>query len=296
MSLVKKQVFSSFEHLLAEGRVWVADGGAARPSEGAPAREKSSVSIFSVPAIDSLFPKGGLSCGDIHEFLSEDVFSEKAKRRWHPSLIFASILLRSFLLEQNDLSLVWVGRRCFPTPHLLKLLFADAPDWKKRSFFLHTKEKEKRLWTLTQLLQASAPLGIVADGSGLSLLQMRCLQHALEKNKNRGGIFFLLLRPAWEQEVASTAQTRWLISPQISVNQELRYSLELLRAKGRHLPLKWPADPVWTLEVNYEKNNFGFREISRDEVSRVEPYSAGEGSASSPSCQGTVPLLSRVGV
>ena len=342
-----------FQQLLQEGQVWLARGEGflpageslltepvlgeplfgeplldfAKPGSSPQKRAGKNSTTKSVPvglgSLDARLPLGGLACNTLHEFLCDDSFSEKSKGRWHPSLIVSSVLFRSFLSLEPQASLVWVGRRCFPTPHVLDLLFSERAasqqepphqDWQERAFFLHSKDKRKRIWAISQLLQSPAPLGILADGSRFSQLDTRRLQHACERSRGEGGSgtgggtgsgvgkFLILLRPAWEQESLSVAETRWLLSPsphsQASSSQdELGFSLELLRAKGKHVMKNQAGSgergelAKWMFEVCYEKNSFGFREVEGSPANSLAPDAGGEDSAASAFSEIPLPLL-----
>lgn len=217
--------------------------------------------MFSVPEIDVMLPGQGLACGSIHEFALEDELSSKVPYRWHPPLFVVAALLgstirlqqESMILQPQHKILAWVGRRCWPTPHLLESISTN-------SIYLDPPDKSKRLWTIIQLLRCPAVWAVVADGSGFNNLASRRLSFAAQK----GGALGLILRPPWELEETSSAHTKWKIAPLCSEKASLRWSLTLLRAKGAaaasvsppqaaHETLIWPK--TWLLEWDKEKNN-----------------------------------------
>lgn len=269
---------SSFKQLLSDGQLWFGSSFGARPlrtergqeqvreplqlSRELPAapskvdrasevdrasqanRAPGLVARFGIDTIDSHFRCGGLSAGAVHELTFESVLSSKSKSFWQPpACVLTSIVghtlhhLDSSLLERRPL-LAWVGERSWPTPYLIDL-FLRHPHWSWESscLFIHT-EKNRRLWTITQLLQSPACLGVIADGSGLNLVATRRIQLAAQKQN----ALCFLMRPPWDLERPSAAHTRWRIATdteEIESPLKTRWEVELTHAKGAPCPATW---------------------------------------------------------
>ncbi len=264
----------ALSQLLRKGLVWF--GSNHWPSlanEG-----QSPVVDFGVPSIDSLLPSRGLEFGALHEWSFETSSANKTLE-WHPPLSIISVLLKRAIklsasqesLKQKKL-ILWVGRKCWPTPHLLSSIFSlpeNEQGFKEstsslptkpfnlpseNSIFLDPPDKQSRLWALIQGLRCSLTLSIIADGSGFSSVASRRIQLAAQKQN----ALILLCRPPWELGRPSSAQTKWLVSPLPSSEASPAWSLELIRSRGLSSPAKW------VLQVTEERS---YEEISFDPAS-----------------------------
>lgn len=187
----------------------------------------------------------------IHEWVLEDGFASKSNYRWHNPLFFISALLGQDLDSHTKPSrqslIAWVGRRSWPMPHVLeqtlpKTLGERPWDWKQATLFLNPPSKDKRLWSCIQLLHNPLTLAVVIDASGFDHIATRRLKLALAKTN--ASVF--LLRPPWEAQLPSAAQTKWVVSPNVSLTTDLSWSVTLVRAPGLVAPNTW--------SVSYEKN------------------------------------------
>lgn len=200
--------------------------------------------VFGVPEIDSQLPYGGLPFGCVHECALANRLP--AAQMWYaPLLIVASLLgstiaslRQKTMLPPEKKIIAWVGRKSWPTPHVLQealnkiCLDKGEEDWSSNCMFINPPNKNKRLWTVTQLLRSPAVLAVVAEGSGFEMKATRRLQLAAK----RGGALGIIIRPPAEISSPTAAQTKWIFTPVPAEDGALRWSIELLRAKGLALP------------------------------------------------------------
>lgn len=205
-------------------------------------------SPFGISTIDNALPHGGLKFGALHEWTLEDSLSKKSSYTWHPPLMLIAHILKSALqnlsAEQRSEKhfLVWVGRKSWPTPSVLeKYLGGLGINWRTHCLFVDPPDKNKRLLSIAQALRAKSVLAVIADGHGINFTASRRL-HLAAKNNNSLG---LILRPPWEINATSAAYTKWHLSPLAaasgspSAKASQAWSLELLRARGSGMPLRW---------------------------------------------------------
>ena len=221
---------SSVNTLFERGLLW--SGNSTTATLGGRQR---SVATFGIPAIDSLLPCVGLPFGHVHEWVLDTELGLERKQ-WYPPLCIITSLVASAVFSSNDLSssstlspvdaqrvknkcLVWIGRKAWPTPHLLEHTFraythsADfvARDfWRSNSIFIDPFDTKKRLWCILQALRSPAVGAVIADGSSLNIAALRRIQLAAEEGNALG----ILLRPPWEQQSPSFAYSRWLVAPE----------------------------------------------------------------------------------
>ena len=242
---------SLLTRLLSEGSVW-------RPSTFTPKESLKAETIYppissplGLPAIDNALPHQGLKFGALHELTLEDSLSKKSSYTWHPPLLFVAHILKnaaqnlSATHRAEKQFLVWVGRKSWPTPSVLeKYLGGLGLNWRTHCLFIDPPDKNKRLLSIAQALRAKSVLGVIADGHGINFTTSRRL-HLAAKNGNSLG---LILRPPWEINNTSAAYTKWHLTPRpslsdapngIAANESPAWNLELLRARGQGMPLRW---------------------------------------------------------
>lgn len=230
--------------LFREGKVWFAENHSRFSAElRAP---------FGVDAIDGVM--GGVSLGALHEWCSSEQTS-RSKEILHPPFLILGSLLRNaqklFPEPSSKQLILWIGRRCWPTPYLLEHLFTDSNfAWRERSLFIDPRNDTHRLLATQTALASPGVLAVIVDGTRLSLTATRRLQLAAKQGNSLG----CLIRPERELSLVSCAQTKWRISPFASPSapqayQEVQWKLELLRARGIATPLSW------FLTWDYEQKN-----------------------------------------
>jgi hypothetical protein len=217
----------SIEELLRRGVLW---------SKKCSSSEKS-VSL-GLSALDSALKEGGLALGATHEFTLADSL--------YPPLHFLGAIIAQ-AVTANDTVVSWIGRACWPTPHLLAAIAANLSatrginwDWQVRSLFIDPTSREKQLWAITQALQSQTVCVTVADGKGLNFALTRRLQLAAQ----RGGTLGLLALPPNEITRNSASRTKWRLTPLASDDESLSWRVELLRARGLTAPCLWEV--AWT--------------------------------------------------
>ena len=235
--------------LLSENRIWLARGNSS------PVHSSSQPEAhFNIDEIDSLH---ALPFGHLHEWSLEDQLSAKGRNSWHPPTSVTCNLLggtlssvaNESLLRQKSL-VAWIGRRVWPTPHLLQLTLPSGGEsgdsswsWRSHTMFLDPHDKEERLWTIVQLLTSRAIFAVFADGSGLNFIATRRLQLAAQKQ----GALCFLFRPPWELERVSCAHSRWKVTPVEGFRERHgesyeRWNVELVSGKGLPTPIKWQIE------------------------------------------------------
>jgi len=228
--------------LLSDGLLWSGSaegGGAPQNYSSAPT---NSVLSFGISEVDASLPQGGLNAGAIHEWTLETELSIQKKHCWFSPLLPLSSFVPQALVSGG--LAVWVGKRCWLSPHTLERVVGKELDWKKNCLFINPPNANKRLWTIIQLIRSSAVRIIIADGEKLPLLATRRLQLAV-KDKN---CFLFLVRPPWELELLSTAQTKWRISPAPSESELPHWKLELIRCRSLASVKKWFIE--WVKDEN----------------------------------------------
>jgi hypothetical protein len=263
---------TTLAQLLSEGRVWQGAGQAC-PSLSAlqDSNSSSPLATLGIREIDAALLEGGLAFGAVHECCFESEVGSQEKKLWYAPTFFLSALLgetfRRVCFHEQQI-VAWVGRRIWPTPHILSTLTpADSWSWEKQAVLLKPASKEKRLWSAIQLLRSPATLAVIVDAHGFHLPATRRIQLAARKNN----ALCLLVRPPWEMALPSTAISKWQIRPVDSENAALRWKVKLLSAKSLPAPLEW--DVEWQEERENETPALALvqpRSFSGDEPHRAQ--------------------------
>ncbi len=246
------------ENLLADGSLWFGVNSSPpplpSPSEKA---THGTPGIFGIPEIDFSLGEVGLPFGAVHEWFLQYFFSSPSASTssWYPPLtIIASVVKNTHRSlqqgPQQNSSLVWVGKKCWPTAQLLG---GDNSSLSKHSLFLDPLNDEQRLWTIIQALRSPAISTVIADGSGFNITATRRLQLAARDGDTLG----LILRPPHEMRCLSGAMSRWEVAAVPSPTIWPRWSLKLLRYKGMQPQVS--AFRSWIIEYSQE---FGDEESS----------------------------------
>lgn len=214
---------------------------------------------------------GGLHRGALHEWLglarpivalgktpcSTRNGRQTTRQAWTPPLsIVAHLAWQVLESDSAPRWTVWIGRRCFPYPKVLVRVGENDRRLLERSLFVSAHDPSDCLWAIDLALRSPAVGVVIADGCGFTMAATRRVQ-LLAK---RFGTCALLVRPPWEQDELSAAQTRWLVQPELHVaglraaNVNPRWSVKLLRCKG--LPQGLGPD-TWALEWDRAKGTVG---------------------------------------
>ena len=229
------RVESSLVELISAGVIW--PGNANECALGSAALHAH----FEVAEIDSELPEHGLSCSAIHEFALAD---ELPQKRWLAPLHILTVLLKSLYEktphEQTEKQprriIIWVGKACWPTPHLLEQVFGKFDrDWSGSCLFIDPPTADARLWSMQQVLQSPSVQAVVGDSSGFNFIASRRLQLAA----GRGRALGLMVRPPWEMGKASAAQSRWRLTSCAEAADGPCWRLAALRVRGLMRELDW---------------------------------------------------------
>lgn len=256
---------NSLAGLIEKGVVWYPSGEAVS-ADSAPFQSASSAITghnqkFRVgdAAVDSFieqYPCFGN--GTVQEFFFANELSVKSRNVWFPAADVVSRMIANTVKSASNSEgqkcppVFWVGSKIFPSPHLLKRVFVEQElEWEHSNFFLDPESKESRHAIALDILRSSALFALVMDGSGLNLKATRQLQLAAEQS----GAFCFLLRPPWEIDTASSAHTKWRVSPlpaaeassssvevisgEAEGQDRQPWKLELYKAKGARAPMEW---------------------------------------------------------
>lgn len=182
--------------------------------------------------IERAFPNGVFPKKAIHEFIC--VIPEHSAA----SGGFIGALLS--ILMKDGAACVWVStsRKLFPVS--LRLFNVDP----ERIIFMDVAKEKDVLWIMEEALKCDGLAAVVAEVHGLSIIESRRLQLAVEQT----GVTGFILRKDAHKALTSVATARWKITPVSSETEEgmpgvgfPRWNVELI--KVRH------GNPgSWTLE------------------------------------------------
>jgi hypothetical protein len=173
----------------------------------------------------------GLARGVVHEWFGVvGARADVGAPRWIPPLgVLLYLACRSLERSSGDASsnrrVAWIGKRCWPYPHVLGR--ADR-HLLRRSIFIDPPDEGSRLWAIDLAARCPSLAAVVADGSGLDMAATRRLQLAAEA----GSTLVLCTRPPRELDRLSAAAVRWLVRSAPSTDRTPRWIVELLRCKG----------------------------------------------------------------
>ncbi len=234
--------------------------------------------------------------GGIHEWFYQPPLQAQrttptAHASWHAPLTLLTVLVGrrcASAVHDGPTHTVWIGRKCWPTLHLLYAVLSDRGRHSVehvlgRCLFLDPLSLEERCWAIGQALRCPGIAVVVADASGLTPVMSRRLQLAAEAVGNEagdgmeggkggvvaGGCLGLLARPHWEQSAASWAASRWAVSPLSSDSMQPRWALQWIcgkRAPDTEVPRRGIVD--WSYEVS---RGSGALHLSAEVGSRMDP-------------------------
>ena len=190
---------------------------------------------------------GGLPQGVVHEWFTAS----------NPPLAFFIHLAAQAIKNGNASGpVLWIGRNCWPYPHAL--VAAGHPLLLQRSIFIDPPDNASRLWSIDQALRSREVAITIADARGMTMAHSRRLQLAAES----GRALALLARPSSELDCLSASATRWLVQPMPSPLFKPRWTVELLRCRGR-LPAP-DAQHRWALELDRATGRIGIPAVVGD--------------------------------
>jgi len=213
---------------------------------------------FLIPEIDIILD-GGLALGQIHEWRTNFFGAQQTKALIPPHLILCSLfrnLLNSGDASHSRKAIIWIGKECWPSVHLLNLLSQNfnqqslSWDWRQQVLFVDPQSKQERLSAFRSCLSSQGVLATIGDASSFSLVATRQLQFAARCG---GGIGILLRR---ESSSGLPAYTKWLIEPTHSqqpssplkgiraLSSNISWRLSLLKAPGLS------STKIWEIELH----------------------------------------------
>jgi hypothetical protein len=255
------------QKLIQAGLVWRAESpdsaGARTPLPGT---DRQLSIPFGDRAIDDLFPKGGLAFQTLHEFYTSA--GSQCPPYTIPAVLAGNAVRRLITVKQQrkqklyytpdyrfEKLIVWVGRRLWPAPYLIKNAFNFRPDDSgpeldllPNCLFIDPPDAKLAWWCTETLLRSPAVAAVIADLSRTSFALTRKLCLAA---KSAGAAAFII-RPLSELQRPSSAATRWLISPCPSDSGCPKWRLELTHCKGVQ-----PSRRSWIVEEKFDFDSSG---------------------------------------
>lgn len=288
---------TSLRKLLEEGRIWFAEPtintASASTSQASPAYTQSPSRLagiekflslsnqfrpqatkrivkFNLAPLDQSLPWGGLACGGVHEFFAPAGTQGPAASL--PPLTLPTVIAGQAFsqlqaqMQNNSLPsyIIWIGRRSWPTPFLLKAIEQQTPkSFSLLSFciFADPPTEKLHLWAIETALRTAGISIIIAACEKLSFSISRRFALAAEKGNSLG----ILLRAAKNLSLyrhtsnaavkqntplnmpPTAALTSWLISPFPALSPFPCWEMRLLRCKGRQ-----PYNNQWVIELQDE--------------------------------------------
>jgi protein ImuA len=223
--------------------------------QGYKAMSNSTCGKIGLGNIEAVFPDGVFPKRAIHEFIT--VLPEHAAA----SDGFIAGLLAT--LMEDGAACVWVStsRRLFPAS---LSAFNVVPE---RIIFIDVHTEREALWITEEALKCEGLAAVVAELNGISLIESRRLQLAVEQS----GVTGFILRKDGSKTASTVASARWQISPLPSVTEEglpglgfPRWRVDLLKVRNGNpgsFTMEWAGDR--------------FEEITTSRKSSI--YSEGEG-------------------
>jgi hypothetical protein len=199
---------------------------------------------FGTSAIDSHLPHGGLATCAVHEIAYNDPLLPQAVASTIPAVLahsahsrlqhhFTCSGWRSTAQTSCDTPyIVWIGKRCWPSPFLLSAL--DTPDTPyeerllQRSLFIDPPSTSATLWAIETSLRSRAVHLVVATCPKISRTTTQRFAHAA-RNHNTTAI---LLRAYSDMMAPSCARSRWCVAPVSSSHDTAAWELRLIKLTG----------------------------------------------------------------
>jgi len=140
----------------------------------------------------------------------------------------------------------WIGTEIWPHGmHAVRFTADRRALLSERSLFVDGQSAQERLWAADLALRSRTCAAVIVDGRGFDLTATRRLQLVAESS----GCVVMLARPPWEQHQLSAAALRWLVCWDASQAGKRRWTLQLLRHKGR---TRLTGTCRWVVERDHE--------------------------------------------
>lgn len=182
--------------------------------------------------IEDAFPSGVFPRKAIHEFICISPDHAAATDGFIGGLL-------SVLMAEGA-GCVWIGtrRRLFPTS---LSAFGVEPD---RIIFIDVKSEKEVLWIMEEALNCDGLAAVVAEVDGLSLIESRRLQLAVEES----GIPGMIIRKDERRMASTVSNARWRIVPIPSMDEDGLPGVGFPRWKVELLKVRSGSPGSWTLE------------------------------------------------
>ncbi|NDC37788.1 MAG: hypothetical protein EBZ48_07015, partial [Proteobacteria bacterium] len=203
--------------LIQQGKLWRAEGIPPLPvAGGAPTKALRPPKERSQPK--QHFLAHGLPVGAVHEWsvASQQKNSSPAPRARTapPPLSIITAILRANMLQSatgqsstDPRLLLWIGKSCWPTPHLLAQASHSGVNLLSRSLFIDSPDTKTKLWAIDAALRSPGVFGVVAQCTRLSTTMSRRFALAAA----HGGTIGCIVRPEGELSLPSAAMSRWKV-------------------------------------------------------------------------------------
>lgn len=187
-----------------------------------------STSLKKSASLDSLLQEGliwrgkaenqapTLRKGALHEWSLDLPGSSQSKRRWSPPLLLLCTLLREQLRREKNSTrkfIFWIGCKSWPTPNTLERslgeVFLNRENVFSQCVFLNPEKRDQKLWAAIQALKAPFTAAVFCDAERFNNIATRRLLLAAKDSR----AFVFLLRPPWEKNSLSSAETKWCAQP-----------------------------------------------------------------------------------
>jgi len=239
---------TALDALYQQGVVWMCEEGSVSryPTHTFTPTQASDTNVipFGASAIDSHLPHGGLATCVVHEIAYNDPLLPQAAASTIPAVLAHSAHLRlqhdftrsgwrsSVQTEYDTPYIVWIGKRCWPSPFLLSAL--DAPDTPyeerllQRSLFIDPPSTSAALWAIETSLRSRAVHLVVAACPKISRTTTQRFAHAARHHNTTA----ILLRAYSDMLSPSCAASRWCVAPVSSSNETAAWELRLIKLTG----------------------------------------------------------------
>lgn len=218
----------------------------------------ASAERIGLGGIEDAFPGGVFPKRAIHEFITVVPEDAAASDGFIAGLLSA--------LMQDGAACVWIStsRRLFPAS---LSAFNVEPE---RIIFMDVATEKDALWIMEEALRCEGLAAVVAEVDGISLVESRRLQLAVEES----GVTGFILRKDARRMASTIATARWQISPLPSELEDgmpglgfPRWQVELLKVRNG-IPGNWVME--WAgegfLEVKRVSQQNGWRDDENRQI------------------------------
>jgi protein ImuA len=198
----------------------------------------SAGSSHSLGPMQEAFPNAIFPLGVIHEFLTDAPEHKASTCGFIAGLLSTSIGTNGTFL--------WISHVKNVFPPALKN-FSLQPD---RCIFIHIRSEKDLLWVMEEGLKCAALSAVVCESKGLTFLESRRLQLAVEKSQVTG----FVIRQNSQKLSANACVARWRITPALSEEFDGLPGVGFPRWKVELLKIRNGKPGAW--EIEWRSGNF----------------------------------------